>query len=139
MTAWILALAAVGFVVVLGILTYHLVLTLKQTRMTARALEQFLIVTRPRVEDTVLQVNQILSHTNRIVVQAEHSDSGRMAAGLVRNVSHIVAYARAGSQAMQLLKGLKSTLQEVWHESRRESRRERPDHGEVRYALGGQS
>ena len=138
MTAWIFALAAIGFVIVLSILTYHLVLTLKQTRMTARAAEQFLIVTRPRLEDTVLQVNQILSHTNRIVLQAEQTDSGKMTAGLVRNVSHIVAYARAAVHAMQLVKGLKSTLVETWHESRRESRRrERPGHGEVRYELGG--
>ena len=137
MTTWIIALAAVAFVVVLGILTYHLVLTLKQTRMTARALEQFLIVTRPRVEETVLQVNQILSHTNRIVLQAEQTDSGRVTAGLVRGVSHIVAYARAGAQAMQLIKGLTSTLRETWQGSRRESRRERPGHGQVRYELGG--
>jgi hypothetical protein len=54
----------------------------------------------------------------------------------VRNVSHLVAYARAGAQALQLLKGLKSTFVEAWNDSRTESRRERRDRGEVRYALG---
>jgi hypothetical protein len=136
-TAWIFALAAVGFVVIIGVLAYHLVITLRQTRMTARALEQFLIVTRPRVEDTVLQVNQILNHTNRIVVQAEMSDSGRTAAGVVRGVSHLVAYAKAGMQALQLVKTLKSEVQDAWTRSKSEKEEEGP--ARVRYAIGGQS
>jgi hypothetical protein len=137
LTAWIFALAAVGFVVVIAVLVYHLVITLRQTRQTARALEQFLVVTRPRVEDTVLQVNQILGHANRIVVQAEQADSGRTAAGVVRGVSHVVAYAKAGMQAIQLLKALKSDVQEAW--SRSQSHRTHEGPTEVRYAIGGQS
>ena len=130
---WIFALAAVGFVVVLAILAYHLVLTLRQTRMTARALEQFLIVTRPRVEDTVLQVNQILGHTNRIVEEAEQAETGRVASHLVRQVGHLAAYARAGMQAVQMFKRLKSDVQEAWYETKRAGRQD-----QVRYSIGGQ-
>ena len=129
---WIFALAAVGFVVVLAILTYHLVLTLRQTRMTARALEQFMIVTRPRVEDTVLQVNQILGHTNRIVEEAEHAETGRVASHLVRQVGHLAAYAKAAMQAVQMIKGLKADVQEAWYETKRAGRQD-----QVRYAIGG--
>ena len=136
MTAWIFALAAVGFVVVLGILTYHLVLTLRQTRRTARALEQFLVVTRPRVEDSVLQVNQILLHTNRIVEQAERSDSGRVASGFVRQIGHLAAYARAAMQAVHVVKGLKSDVQQAWNETRSAGRG--PQGTRVRYSIGGE-
>lgn len=136
MTAWIFALAAVGFVVVIAVLVYHLIITLRQTRQTARALEQFLVVTRPRVEDTVLQVNQILGHANRIVVQAEQSDSGKKAAGVVRGMSHVVAYAKAGMQALQLIKALKYDVQEAWSRSKSDRTHDGPT--EVRYAIGGQ-
>ena len=129
---WIFALAALGFVIVLAILTYHLVLTLRQTRMTARALEQFLIVTRPRVEDTVLQVNQILAHTNRIVEEAEHAETGRVASHLVRRLGHLAAYAKAGMQAVQMFKRLRSDVQEAWYETKRAGQQHQD-----RYAFGG--
>jgi hypothetical protein len=82
-------------------------------------------------------VNQILGHANRIVVQAEQSDSGKTAAGVVRGVSHVVAYAKAGMQALQLIKALKSDVEQAWSQSK--SRRTHEGPTEVRYAIGGQS
>ncbi|HKY30966.1 MAG TPA: DUF948 domain-containing protein [Candidatus Polarisedimenticolia bacterium] len=131
MTAWIFALAAIGFVVVLAVLSYHVIITLRQARQTARAAEQFLLITRPKVEDTISEVNRILGHANHMLLQAEEADGGRMA-GLVHGVRKAVTMIKAGMQAFRLVQSLKSEVSETWKD-----RNEATGPREVRYATGG--
>jgi hypothetical protein len=56
----LISLSIVAVVLLLGIATFHLVATLKQARRTAFALEEFLVSTKPKIEETTDRVNAIL-------------------------------------------------------------------------------
>lgn len=67
----ILAASIVAVVLLLGIATFHLVATLKQTRRTAFALEEFLVSAKPRIEETTDRVNAILRRADGVISTVE--------------------------------------------------------------------
>ncbi|HET6372281.1 MAG TPA: hypothetical protein VFG76_03175 [Candidatus Polarisedimenticolia bacterium] len=89
------ALVGCGALILFGIITWYLVMALKQAQRTAHAMEQLLISTRPGVEAAVGDLRSLLSRADRLMAGAEQGTGG--IASLFRAVGQAAAGWRAGA------------------------------------------
>lgn len=87
------ALVGGGSLLLFGIITWYLVMTLKQAQRTAHALEQLLLNTQPKLESAMGSLDSLLSRGDRWMAAVETGESG------VANAFRIVGQAVAGWKA----------------------------------------
>ena len=95
------AVAAGGFGL-LCVVTWHLVLMLKQARQTAFALEQFLVTTRPRVEAATEKLGSLLGRTDRFMAKMEEGCGQAMSGWLT------------GTQAVSTISAGIAAIMQAW-------------------------
>jgi hypothetical protein len=109
----ILAAAAVGIILLLScVVSWYLVQTLKQTRATALALEQFLTGTRPRIESAADQLRSVMSRADHILAAAE--EGGAAVSTILGAAGQAVAGWKAGAQAISTLSTLVAGAVQAW-------------------------
>ena len=105
------AVAAGGFGL-LCVVTWHLVLMLKQVRQTAFALEQFLVTARPRVEAATENLGSLLGRTDRFMAKIEEGRGpGSGAFGLI---GQAMSGWLTGTQAVSTISAGIAAIMQAW-------------------------
>src|SRR5262245_60433534 len=104
MSEGILATVAVGVFLLLCVVSWHLVLMLKQARQTALAVEQFLVTVRPKVETAADQIGTLAGRANTFLESAEEGRGGL--SGVLGIVGQALGGWTAGSQLVAMIAAL---------------------------------
>ena len=120
----LIAASVLAVVLMLGIATFHLVVTLRQTRRTAFALEEFLTGTRPKIEETADHLNAILRRTDGVMATVEQGvarfaprprQSGALMDSVMRALSTVSAIVEGANQITALFFQKSDTTKEGTH------------------------
>jgi len=109
----IFAAVAVGVFGLLCVVSWHLVLALKQTRQAAIAMEQFLISTRPRVEVATERLGSLIGRTDRVLSSFEEGRGGA-AANAFGMISQALSGWVSGAQAVSTISTAIAAIVETW-------------------------
>ncbi len=101
MTTQVLLLA--GFFVLALVVAWQLVLTLRQARRTAEALERFLEEARPSVLGTAEHLRSLLGRADRLTAAAE--EGSRISSNLGRALTVVTGLAAGLQRAWKLVFG----------------------------------
>lgn len=108
----IFAAVALGIFGLLCIVSWHLVLTLRQTRQAALAVEQFLVSVRPRVELATERLGSVIGRTDRVLASLEDARSG--AAGAFGMISQALSGWLAGAQTLSTISTAIAAIIQAW-------------------------
>jgi hypothetical protein len=114
----ILAAVAVGVFLLLCLVTWHLVLALKQARLTALAMEQFLTTLRPRVDGVAAQMGALIGRADRLMAAAEEGRGG--VGGILGVIGNALGGWTAGTQLVSMIAALIAGVAQAWSRSAEE-------------------
>src|SRR5678815_5592448 len=111
----IIATVAVGIFLLLCVVSWYLVQTLKQARLTALAMEKLLAGARPRIEEAAEKLGSLLGRADRVLSSVE---TGKGVGGSILSIVGVVERAMsgwaAGSQAVSMLSAATAAIMETW-------------------------
>jgi len=111
----IIAAVAVGIFLLLCVVSWYLVQTLKQARLTALAMEKLLVGARPRIEEATERLGSVLGRADRVLASLESGQgAGANVSGIMGIVGRAMAGWAAGSQAVSMISAAAAAIVETW-------------------------
>ena len=111
----IIAAAAVGIFLLLCVVSWYLVQTLKQARLTALAMEKLLVGARPRIEEATERLGSLLGRADRVLASVESGQgAGGNFSGILGIVGRVMSGWTAGSQAVSMISAAMAAIVETW-------------------------
>lgn len=111
-TTAVFAMLAAGTFVLLSVVAWYLVQALIQARQTALALEQFLNVTRPRVEEAADRLGAVLGRTDRFLESFEEARGST--SGMIAMIGQALSGWLAGIQAVSTVSAGIAAIVKSW-------------------------
>jgi uncharacterized protein YoxC len=108
----IFAAVAVGIFLLSCVVSWYLIQTLRQTRATALAAEQFLNGARPRVEAAADQLRSLMTRTERILTTVE--EGGGTMGKVLAAVGQAMEGWKTGVQTISTVSALVAGAVQAW-------------------------
>jgi hypothetical protein len=108
----ILAAVAVGIFLLSCVVSWQLILTLRQARATALAMEQIINGARPRIEAACDRLNALMTRADRMLAAAE--GGGGAVGAILGAVGPAVAGWRTGARAISTISALIAGIVQAW-------------------------
>lgn len=108
----ILAAAAVGIFLLLCVVSWQLILTLRQARATALAMEQTLNGARPRIEAACDRLNALINRADRMLAVAE--GGGGTVNAILGAVGPAVTGWKTGAKVISTISALIGGVVQAW-------------------------